>query len=433
MPKNDLDNEQETPSGKVTRRELFRKAAFTGVAGVVAGTSYARGRNTSSLHGEDRQRIEPYYAAVCQTKRIIPTAGGPGKWDENLKANLDRLCGMVDYCCMGAMAGKDKEKYSILGPVRLITFGEYGLTGSYSGSRRPTDQPLTADETFKRVAIRIPGPETDVLSAKARKYKVYIAGSNIEYDPDWPGIHFNTAFIINPEGKVILKYHKTLTNNPSEIAVSDHDIMAKYKNPITETFDPFPVVDTEIGRLAAVICADLAAPEIFRIYSMKGADLVMHLTSGNSHSMGGWRPIGIIEAVKRVRAYDSSIYLVNSNWGPIVGGVFPEAGIAGHSAIIDYVGNELARSPDSGEAVIRGKIDIEARREHAAGFYHNPVTQIRSELFAPYYSKPVYPANTFLEDGPVQSRLDDQQISYFEKTIENLQKCKSFYSEKDVT
>lgn len=137
--------------------------------------------------------------------------------------------------------------------------------------------------------------------------------------------------------------------------------------------------------------------------------------------------------VKRVRACDSSIYLVNSNCGTIVGGVCPKAGIAGHPAIIDYVGNELARSPDSGEAVIRGKIDIEARREHAAGFYHNPLTQIRSELFAYYYSKPVYPANTFLEDGPVQSRLDDQQTRYFEKTMENLLNCQSFYSENDVT
>jgi predicted amidohydrolase len=363
-------------------------------------------------------------------KKIAPTSGGMARFKDNIKANLDRMCGMIDYCCAGGMAGKGK--YSIIGPVKLITFGEYGISGSYSPAR-PTDRRLTADETFKKIAIRIPGPETDILAAKAFQYKVYVACANIESDPEWPGIHFNTAFIINPEGKVILKYHKTLCNNPSEIACSDHDIMSKYRNPITKTFDPFPVVDTSIGRLAAVICADMASPEIFRIYSMKGADLVMHLTSGNSHSMGGWRPLGIIEAVKRVRAYDSCLYLVNSNWGPMTGGMFPEAGIAGHSAIIDYHGNEIAKSLDSGEAVIRGRIDIEARREHASRFYHNPVTQIRAELFSPFYSKTIYPPDTFLKDGPVKATLDEQQCGYFEKAMINLGKAHAFYSENGVT
>jgi hypothetical protein len=148
--------------------------------------------------------------------------------------------------------------------------------------------------------------------------------------------------------------------------------------------------------------------------------------------MGGWRPVGIIQAVKRVRAYDSCLYLVNSNWGPVTGGMFPEAGISGHSAIIDYEGNELAKSLDHGEVVLRAKIDIEARRKQAARYYHNPVTQIRSELFAPYYSKTIYPPNTFLKDGPIKSTLDAQQTGYFDQTMLNLEKCQEFYSEDDV-
>jgi predicted amidohydrolase len=374
-------------------------------------------------------RIEPYFAAVCQTRKVAPTAYGWAKFDETVQANLDRMCGMIDYCCAGNMAGKGK--YNIIGPVKLVCFGEYGITGSYSPAR-PSDHRLDADEVFKMIAIQIPGPLTARLAEKAAKYGVYVSCANIEFDPAWPDIHFNTAFILGPTGKVILKYHKILSNNPSEIACSDHDIMDKYRNPISGKFDPFPVVDTAIGRLAAVVCADLAAPETFRVYSLKGADLVMHLTSGNSHSMGGWRPVGIIEAVKRVRAYDSCLYLVNANWGPVTGGMFPEHGIAGHSAVIDFQGNEVAKSEDCGEQVIRGKVDIEARREHALRYYHNPVTQLRNELYAPWYGKTIYPANTFLKDGPIKATLDNQQVGYFETAMANLEKAQDFYSEHEV-
>ena len=77
---------------------------------------------------------------------------------------------------------------------------------------------------------------------------MYLAAVNLELDPVWPDFCFNTGFIINPKGKVILKYRKTVTNNPLTVTCSAHDIMEKYTDPITGKYDPFPVVDTAIGR-----------------------------------------------------------------------------------------------------------------------------------------------------------------------------------------
>jgi len=208
--------------------------------------------------------------------------------------------------------------------------------------------------------------------------------------------------------------------------------MAQYQNPITGRFDPFPVVDTAIGRLAITVCNDLNAPEIPRILSMKGAEVIMHLTSGLSASGGGWHPIGIVEAIKRVRAYDNAVYFINSNWGPEIGSFSPKARVAGHSTVVDFQGNELAKAEDSNEQVIRARIDIESCRAFRQQYYKNPVTQMRTELYAPFYNKPIYPANTFLSEGPIHKTLDDRQQSFFRQAVSNLNQCADYYQETDV-
>jgi len=371
--------------------------------------------------------IEPYFVAICQAERVAVRSGG--KLKENIKRNLDRYCGLIDYCCGGNLSLV--PEYSPAAPVKLITFGEFSITGLYSpadiGTKRYTNK-----EIIEHLGIRIPGEETEVLARKAKQYGVYIAAANTESDPDWPDFHFNTAFIINPEGRIILKYRKTLVNNPVEIACSAHDIMDAYKNPITKKYDPFPVVDTRIGRLACCICADLGSPEIPRIYSMKGAEIVMHVTSGNSYHAGGPRPIGVTEAIHRVRAADNAVYWINSNWGPELGAMYPRERISGYSKVYDYTGNLLAMSESGGEMVIRAKLDIEAARQYRSQYYKNSLTQIRAELIAPYYSQPIYPANTFLEGGPITVTLDERQQGLFKQAMANLKKREDFYSENDV-
>jgi len=66
-------------------------------------------------------------------------------------------------------------------------------------------------------------------------------------------------------------------------------------------------------------------------------------------------------------------------------------------------------------------------------YYKNPVTQIRTELFAPYYARTIYPPNSFLEDGPIQSTLDKRQQALFAEAVRNFSKLEDYYSENDVT
>lgn len=194
--------------------------------------------------------FEPYQAVACQHE-IVPARSG-GQFKENIKRNLDHYCDLIDFC--------HGKFFAVLGPVRLITFGEFSITGIYWPCNRG-DKIFNNAEVIKHLAIRIPGKETEVLAEKAKEYNCYIAAANLEYDPEWPDFHFNCGFLINPKGKIILKYRKiTTSNQPVEFGCSPHDVLETYKNPITKEFDPFPVVETSIGRIAMMICGDLRAP-----------------------------------------------------------------------------------------------------------------------------------------------------------------------------
>jgi predicted amidohydrolase len=373
--------------------------------------------------------VQPYFVAVCQAEKIAVRSGGPANYRKNIESNLERFCGLIDYCCAGNLAGKGG--IAIAGPVKLVTFGEFAFTGAYMAVN-PGERRFNNQDVVNHLTILIPGPETSVLAKKAVQYGIYIAAVNFEADPDWPGMHFNTGFIIGPSGKIILKYRKTLTNQPVEISASPHDVMERYRNPITGKFDPFPVVDTAIGRLAVMVCNDLNAPEIPRVYSLKGAEIVMHLTSGLSSSAAGWHSPGVIESLKRSRAYDNAVYFVVSDWGPELGATFPRSRNQSRSAVFDYTGKELARAEDSNEIVVRASLNIEAARQYRDQFYRNPLSMMRTELYAPYYGKTIYPANTFLRNGPIAVTLDEAQRGYFNTAVQNLIKCRDFYSETDV-
>jgi len=374
--------------------------------------------------------IEPYFVAICQAERIIPRSGGDKNIKENMAKNLKHYSELIDFTCGGRWAGKQGYTLTGTAQVKLITFAEYAIT--FHQAAEPGQKTLNKKEIIEKIAIKIPGPETDVLAAKAKQYSVYIAAQGLEHDLEWPDVYFNTGFIINPEGKIILKYRKTVTNLPINIHCSVHDIMDTYKNPITKEYDPFPVIDTSIGRLAIMVCADLLAPEIPRVYSMKGADMVLHLTSGMSTAAGGPRPIGVVEASIQTRAYDNAVYFVHSNVGPNLGAGFAKARNSGYSTVHDYTGARIAESDDSNEQMVTARIDIEACREFRKQYFQNSLTLIRTELYAPYYNQPIYPANTFIKDGPLEEVLEERHRNYLDQAKENLEKRQHFFSEKDV-
>lgn len=147
--------------------------------------------------------------------------------------------------------------------------------------------------------------------------------------------------------------------------------------------------------------------------------------------MSGFFPEGLVEDTLRVRAYDNAMYLINCNRGHEVNSIIPKGRCGAGNMITDYMGNVLVCSKDSNEVAIRARIDIEACRKYRHTFFANPVTMVRSELFAPYYANPIYPPNSF-KDGPIEELLDKRHSQLYDQAVENMKKCYEYYHEEDV-
>jgi predicted amidohydrolase len=365
------------------------------------------------------RRIEPWTAVCVQANFELnnPDYRGRYQGDSLKKRNLDMMCAYIDACFSGPLSL----------PVKLVCFPEFSIGGMYSTR-------TTTAEVKKYQAITIPGPETDRLAAKAKEYGIYVAAVNHENDPLRPDFFFNTAFIINPGGKVILKYRKLNTL----FGCNPHDIFDEYTNPVTGKRDFFPVVETAIGRLSCGICADLWMPEIPKVYALKGADIWLHLTAGHFYENG--------EALLRARAIDNTIYVLHENFaagvvttGPLARGrvaTHLAAGYGGNSMVLDYYGNILARALGTGEELVMAEIDVmklrSVRQQYRTALRGNAIAQTRTELFAPYYSRPIFPPNGTIKDGPML-RMDDEKVSRRRRqAVRNALAARDCYSEDDV-
>ena len=72
--------------------------------------------------------------------------------------------------------------------------------------------------------------------------------------------------------------------------------------------------------------------------------------------------------------------------------------------IIDYHGAILCLADYAGETVTSAVIDIESLRRRRTDPKHNWLTQLRTEVYAEMYQKPIYPKNLFL-DNPVPESI----------------------------
>ena len=93
----------------------------------------------------------------------------------DIQKNLDRVCNMIDF----------GVGYYWELPARLAVLPEYFLQGVTTPGKGEHGL-----EQFMKKAITIPGPEMDVLGAKAKQYGMYIAGGGVV--EQLPGI-FQTA------------------------------------------------------------------------------------------------------------------------------------------------------------------------------------------------------------------------------------------------
>jgi predicted amidohydrolase len=260
----------------------------------------------------------------------------------------------------------------------LVVIPEFALQGPPHGE--------TPEEWIDKACEPIPGIITHRLQELARRKSIFIAGNQFDTDARWPSRFFNTCFLIDRAGDVILKFRRINT----AMWTSPHDFMDAYLAEVGLE-GAFPVAETELGRIAVLACGEIAVPEVARVFMMRGAEILLHPT--NDEGNAG------LEAAKVARAAENMCFVVSAN---VAGGIgFSRDGSVqgGRSHIIDYLGRSLAFEGSASETTeVSTEIDLQGLREARsdAGMGNN-LARARWDMYRPFYASAVgYPPNQFL-------------------------------------
>lgn len=303
--------------------------------------------------------IDRYTAAIIQFRRIDPE--DIPDVDKRREANLENM--LASFSSL--------ETWDQIDPVKLVVFPENVFRHEFD-----TKNPNQTQADRVATAVTIPGPETDAIAEKAKQYNTYVSTSIHEKTPDYPEYFLNTAFIMNPKGRIILKYRKINPWIPLELSTSPHDI-PDYKDPM------FPVVETELGNLACYVCYDQFFPEVARQLAFNGAEVLLKPTifpPYPQHMMN--EPYDWYTVVNKMRSIENMVYGLNANGAKY-----------GNSMIVDYLGRIIAKADKGHPMTIGATIDVQELRDYRKkSKLHNMLQQVRTECYT-YLNEPMWPKN----------------------------------------
>ncbi len=130
------------------------------------------------------------------------------------------------------------------------------------------------------------------IAALAREHSLYLIGSTLE---EKDGRFYNTATIYSPEGELLGIYRKTHLFAPMG--------ETKFLSPGNET----PVFSLPWGKTALAICYDLRFPELFRLYALKGAEIIFVPAHWPESRIEFWR------LFLRARAAENQLFVIGCN------------------------------------------------------------------------------------------------------------------------
>jgi predicted amidohydrolase len=225
-----------------------------------------------------------------------------------------------------------------------------GIERAAAGGARLVSLPevwtyLGSNEGNAAAAETIPGPLTDQLGAKARELGIYLhAGSVYERVEGEPRL-YNTTIVFDPNGEIIGTYRK--------IHMFDVDLAedTSYRESATiAPGDEIVTVEVDGVTVGLTICYDLRFPELFRILTLKGADIIMlpaafTLATGRDH----WEPL------IRARAIENQVFMVAAGQ---VGKHPPGQWCYGRSMVVDPWGVVVAQASDA-PTVITATLDLD--------------------------------------------------------------------------
>lgn len=338
-----------------------------GVAGLGAGIAFASGqghaagvqpRRPSMVLADGTYETVPlakdaFYLGVAQS-RVVPVDLGNLK--ATRKANLDHMLDLIDASTIGFVKPD------------ILFFHEFPITGWHNWTRAET----------LRVAIDIPGEETEAISRKAKEHGMYVVFGSYARDPDWKNHVLSITTVIGPDGKIVDKHWKArnikgMFGGETELFTTTvYDVLDRYIEMYGEDA-VIPVTRTPIGNFFT--SSIQREPEYFRAAAMKGAEVVLRTATG------GFLPIDM----QATSLYNGVYTAVCNNAISSESPFFEDSG-AGGSAIYGPGGEvlDIAKSPN--ETLVIARIPIaQFRARHRQPVLHKELYMKEFESYVPRF------------------------------------------------
>ncbi len=190
--------------------------------------------------------------------------------------------------------------------------------------------PGTGARELWEVVEEIPGPATEMLAAVARDTGAYILYPSYERGPNRDTV-YNSAALVGPEEGLLGCYRKT------HLFPTERKEAGGWSTP----GETPAVFTTKLGRLGIILCYDGDFPELSRVLTLKGAEVILR-PSALMRSYEIW------ELTNMARAYDNHVYVVGVNAvGPDAGGNY----FFGHSMIVNPLARKIALARGTEEII----------------------------------------------------------------------------------
>ena len=289
---------------------------------------------------------------------------------KGVRENLNHMLNLID-------------KAFYIGPKpNWLHFHEFAITGWDTWDRAES----------LRVAIEVPGPETEELSKKAKQYGCYITFGTYAKDKDWPGHVLNLTVTIGPDGSILAKDWKGGAEDLGGIFGEIQMLSTTIYSVLDQYIEMYgrdalvPIHRTPLGNFATTQMQ--RAPEIHRVMAIKGAEFILGTATG------GFQPNDQASAARNNQVY---IAMANNAVSPGNEKFFDDTGAAGGCAIWGPNGVPLAEAKGGAEQLVLASLPIaEFRKYHRQPHVHT--IELIREVFNEYELS--YPPNLFSEYQP---------------------------------
>lgn len=375
-----MNNKNDKPT--TTRRGLLAGAGAAGLAATMGAQPAAASDGQEEIAAAKNGRYE---TAPLRQESINVSAIQSRVWavdvddlKPTLKRNLDHVVKLIDNA-QGSSEDWGGER--LWGAKQdLIAMHEFPIQGFQPWNRKQ----------LNKLAFELPGPETEIIGERAKRYGCYIAFGCYAKEEGWPDHVINMSVIMGPDGNIVSKQWKArnilgLFGQGALIGTTVYDVLDRY----VEMYGwdaTLPVARTDIGNIAMTAVG--AEPIVYQMLALKGTEiLILTVTGGNN-------PESAMSTARTNRIYTLG---VGNSVSPGLTGFAEAAGSKDEGTVIcNPRGMPLARSSNHHEDVVSARIPIgDFRRTRR--FREIPAALILPVL-AQY--EPRFKPNAFLDKLP---------------------------------